>query len=76
MSRRQQPPLLPVIFDLLKVAPFWVGPILAVIVFVLFRFVSPAFIPATKGGIDSSRSGARYSPSSHGLLPGLCWCCG
>lgn len=52
MSRRQQPPLLPVIFDLLKVAPFWVGPILAVIVFVLFRFVSPAFIPATKGGID------------------------
>lgn len=38
------------LLDLLKVVPIWVGPILAVVAFVLLRFVFPEFLPANPGG--------------------------
>jgi restriction system protein len=38
------------LLELLKVVPIWVGPILAVVAFVLFRFVFPELLPANPGG--------------------------
>ena len=53
MPRRRQESVLDDTFDLLKVMPIWVGPILAVVVFILFRFVFPSFIPAKNGGVNT-----------------------
>lgn len=52
MSRRNETTILDDIFGLLKMAPIWVGPILAVVTFVLFRFFFPAVTPTQQGGIN------------------------
>lgn len=41
------------LFDLLKLTPFWVGPVLAVIAFAVFRFLIPLLIPVKTGGFDA-----------------------
>jgi restriction system protein len=66
MPRRRQQSVLDDIFALLKVTPIWVGPVLALIILVIFRFVIPAFLPAQHGGMDVA---AIWRP----LLPMLAW---
>jgi len=54
MSRRRQQSIVQDIFDLLKIMPIWVGPILAIVAFSLFRFVLPS-VGNHKGlGYDSN----------------------
>jgi restriction system protein len=53
LSRRQKESFLDDLFHILKVMPTWVGPILAVVVFVLLRFVIPSLLPANAGVIDA-----------------------
>lgn len=53
MPRRQEHSSLDDLFDLLKLTPFWVGPLVAVVAFCLFRFLIPILIPAKTSGIDA-----------------------
>ncbi len=52
MPKRQDDSLLDDLFDLLKQAPAWVGPLLAVAVFWLFRYLFPALLPDKHNGFD------------------------
>ena len=49
---RQQDSILDTIFDLLKMAPVWVGPVLAVLAFGLFRYLLPLLFPVKTGEVD------------------------
>jgi restriction system protein len=53
VPRRRQESILDDAFDLLKITPTWVGPVLAAVVFALFRFFIPLFIPAKQSGVDT-----------------------
>lgn len=64
--RRRQQSSIDDIFDLLKVTPIWVGPLLAVGAFVLFRFVLPLLMLGKQGAFDP---GALWGP----LLSTLSW---
>jgi hypothetical protein len=44
--------MLEAISDLLRVAPIWVGPIVAAVFFVVFRFLLPSLIPGPSAGVD------------------------
>jgi restriction system protein len=59
MPRRSKQSIVDDTFELLKGTPIWVGPILAVVVFAILRFVFPALIPVKQGGIDA---GALWRP--------------
>ena len=59
MPRRRQQSILDDIFALLKVTPTWVGPIVAVFLFIFLRFVCPALMPARQGSLDT---GAFWRP--------------
>jgi|GEM_PF-3264765 len=39
-------------FDLLKSTPIWFRPILAAVVYIVFRFVMPPLLPSVQGGLD------------------------
>ena len=54
------------LFEMLKVAPIWLGPIVAVVFFVLLRYVMPLFIPRPQAGIDG---GVIFRP----MLSALAW---
>ena len=41
------------LFALLRCTPVWVGPVLAVVVFILLRFVLPALMPVKQAGLDA-----------------------
>ncbi|MEI7766553.1 MAG: restriction endonuclease [Phycisphaerae bacterium] len=56
MARRREEPLLDVIFEMLKYFPFWVGPILALVVFLLLRLLVPSFITTDKNSGELLRS--------------------
>lgn len=66
MPRRRESTVLDDIFELLKIAPIWVGPILAVLTFVVFRFILPALAPTQQGGLNV---GAFWGP----LFKTLAW---
>lgn len=66
MTRRRQDSLFDDILDLLKVTPMWVGPILAVVFFVVFRFLIPSFLPDTQHGVAV---GALWQP----MMTMLAW---
>jgi len=63
---RQQHSILDDIFDLLKITPIWVGPVFAVVVFILLHYVFPALMPAKQSGVDV---GSLWRP----LLSMLSW---
>ena len=65
MKRRRQSTL-DETFALLKVTPVWVGPMLAVALFVVLRFLVPLLLPAKQSGVDT---GAVLGP----LLTMLSW---
>lgn len=67
MSRRRQQLVLDDVFEMLKVAPIWVGPVLAVIVFIAFRFILPLCIPAKQPGVVDA--GVMFRP----LLQMMSW---
>lgn len=50
--RKQQDSILDDIFDLLKSTPIWVGPVLAVLGFALFRYLLPLLFPVKTGEAD------------------------
>ncbi len=54
MGRRSRQSMIEDIFDTLKVTPIWVGPILAVVVFLIFRFIPPLFFPGSQAGLDTN----------------------
>jgi len=68
MSRRQEQSIADDIFEALKIAPIWLGPLLSTFVFVFVRFVVPALLPSKQGGIDV---GALWRP----IFAGLSWIC-
>ncbi len=49
---RQQDSILNTIFDLLKATPVWVGPVMAVLAFGLFRYLLPLLFPVKTGEVD------------------------
>lgn len=51
MGRKQQAPI-DELFEMLKVMPVWVGPILAVVAFIVFRFLVPLSLPIPKNAGD------------------------
>src|SRR5678815_755076 len=54
MSRRaSEKSVIDDIIRLLVLTPVWVGPILAVAAFALFRFLIPTFFPPKKDGFDA-----------------------
>ncbi len=52
MGRKREQSLLEDVFDLLKLTPFWVGPLLAVIVYFGIRDGIPMLMPDKTNGID------------------------
>ncbi|MEI8197075.1 MAG: restriction endonuclease [Phycisphaerae bacterium] len=50
VGRKQKGSALDVVFETLKLAPFWVGPVLAAVVFAFIRFVVPLFFQSPKTG--------------------------
>lgn len=52
-NRQQDDSILDTIFDLLKMAPIWVGPVMAVAVFILLHYVFPLLMPAKQSGVDA-----------------------
>src|SRR5438552_206999 len=49
MARRKEDGFLELIFDWFKAVPFWVGPVLAVVVFLACRFGLPRLFPEGNG---------------------------
>ena len=66
MGRRQQRTVLDELFDALKHVPVWVGPLLAVVVFVVIRVIAPHLFVKQPSGVDLSKV---VEP----LLPVLSW---
>ena len=52
--RQTQESVLEGLFELLKVVPAWVGPVLAVIAFVVCRFLIPLIFPSKDGSFDAA----------------------
>lgn len=52
MPRRRDQSIYEVIFELLKITPTWVGPVLAVVSFIVLRFSAPLFFPEKQSGVD------------------------
>jgi restriction system protein len=52
VSAKRERSSLDELFDLLKLTPIWVGPLLVAIAFVAIRVVVPHLIPAKKGSFD------------------------
>lgn len=52
MPRRRDKSIYEVIFELLKVTPTWVGPVLAVVSFIVLRFFAPLLFPEKQSGVD------------------------
>jgi restriction system protein len=55
VSRKRADTYIDRFLDLLKTAPVWVGPVVAVALFVAFRFVLPLCIPPPQRGADPGR---------------------
>ena len=70
MSPRRQSSPLDDMFAILKVVPFWVGPILAAIVYVFFRFLLPALLTPKHSGFDPGAI-LRQLSSSLSWLPAV-----
>ncbi len=52
MGRRRETPLPDALYKLLKVTPWWFGPLLALFAFILLHFICPFLMPAPKTTID------------------------
>ena len=51
-NRQPDDSILDTIFDLLKMAPAWVGPVFAVLAFGLFHYLLPLLFPVKTGEAD------------------------
>lgn len=54
MARRKQDDNFEMLVDIFKMVPFWVGPILALLVFLIVRYGGPKLFPAPESGFDSN----------------------
>lgn len=68
MARKQEPSLADATFETLKHTPFWVGPTLAAVVFLLLYYVVPFLIPASKGGFGIGIMAKTFLPMFGWLL--------
>ena len=74
--RRQQSTPIEDMFEFLKVVPAWVGPVVAVSVFLLLRYVLPVLLPKPSGGFDRGTLIRQFMPLFAWLLGGgllLAW---
>lgn len=69
MGRKRQSSFLDDVFEMLMTTPFWVGPLLALAAFALFRFVIPYFLQPKPGTAD-------VGVLVRGLMPMLSWAFG
>jgi restriction system protein len=66
LGRRRESSPLDDTFGLLKLAPFWAGPVLAIATFASMRYAAPLLFPAPEDGIDTG-------VIVRSLLPMLAW---
>jgi restriction system protein len=76
VARRKDSSALDDAFELLKLTPIWVGPVLAVISFLLLRYAAPLMFPVRDKGIDAGIILRQFLPILAWLLAGgilLAW---
>ncbi len=74
MARRRDASAIDDAFDLLKLTPSWIGPILALAVFLLFRYGVPLLTPTPKNGIDTGIITREFVPLLAWLFGGGILC--